>query len=77
VDEAYDALLARPLGWISKHVFLDLGDRTLIDGTLDGMARIARRTAGALTRVQTGQLQLYLVLALAGLVAALWWSTHV
>jgi len=74
VDELYDAVLGRPLTWISKNVFLDLGDRAILDGTLDGMAKIARRTAGALARVQTGQLQLYLLLALAGLVAALWWS---
>ena len=74
VDELYEAALGRPLNWISKNVFLDLGDRAIIDGTLDGMANIARRTAGALARVQTGQLQLYLLLALAGLVAALWWS---
>jgi NADH-quinone oxidoreductase subunit L len=77
VDELYDALLGRPLTWISKHVFLDFGDRAVLDGTLDGLARVARRTAGVLARVQTGQLQLYLTLALAGLVAALWWATHV
>jgi len=77
VDELYDALLARPLTWISKNVFLDLGDRALIDGTLDGMARLARRTAGVLARVQTGQLQLYLLLALAGVVGSLWWISHV
>jgi len=77
VDELYDALLARPLTWISKKVFLDLGDRALIDGTLDGMARLARRTAGVLARVQTGQLQLYLLLALAGVVGSLWWTSHV
>ena len=63
--------------WISKKVFLDLGDRALIDGTLDGMARLARRTAGVLARVQTGQLQLYLLLALAGVVGSLWWTSHV
>jgi hypothetical protein len=54
VDELYDALLARPLTWISKNVFLDLGDRALIDGTLDGMARLARRTAGVLARGADG-----------------------
>jgi NADH-quinone oxidoreductase subunit L len=77
VDELYEAMLGRPLTWISKHVFLDFGDRAVLDGTLDGLARVARRTAGVLARVQTGQLQLYLLLALAGLVAALWWASHV
>jgi NADH-quinone oxidoreductase subunit L len=77
VDELYEALLGRPLTWISKRVFLDFGDRAVLDGTLDGLARVAKRTAGVLARVQTGQLQLYLMLAIAGLVAALWWASHV
>ena len=74
VDEAYDALFARPLQWVSERVFLGLGDRVLLDGSLHGLAGFARRTAGALSRVQTGNLQLYLFLALLGLVAALGWS---
>jgi NADH-quinone oxidoreductase subunit L len=72
VDEAYDALLARPLQWISRYVFLGLGDRILLDGSLHGLAGLARRTAGALARVQTGNLQLYLFLAVVGVLAALW-----
>jgi NADH-quinone oxidoreductase subunit L len=77
VDEAYDRLIARPLTWVSRAVFLNIGDRVLLDGSLNGMAHLARRTAGVLARVQTGNLQLYLLLALAGLAAALWWSaTH-
>jgi NADH-quinone oxidoreductase subunit L len=72
VDEIYDALLGRPLHWISQHVFLGLGDRMLLDGSLHGLANLARRTAGALARVQTGNLQLYLFLAMLGLLAALW-----
>ena len=70
----YDALLARPLHWISERVFLGLGDRVLLDGSLHGLAGFARRTAGVLGRVQTGNLQLYLFFALAGLVVALGWS---
>jgi NADH-quinone oxidoreductase subunit L len=78
VDEAYDALIGRPLEWVSRRVFLGLGDRILLDGSLNGMASLARRAAGVLSRVQTGNLQLYLTLALVGLIAALWWSwSHV
>jgi NADH-quinone oxidoreductase subunit L len=74
IDELYDRMLMRPLAWISERVFLGLGDRVLLDGTLHGLAGFARRTAGALVRVQTGNLQFYLFLALAGLVAALAWA---
>ena len=64
----------QPLAWISERVFLVLGDRVLLDGSLHGLAGLARRTAGAFARVQTGNLQLYVFLALAGLVAALAWA---
>jgi hypothetical protein len=46
----------------------------LLDGTLHGLTGFARRTAGVLARVQTGNLQFYLFLAVLGLVAALGWS---
>jgi NADH-quinone oxidoreductase subunit L len=74
VDEAYDRLLGRPLVWLSDRVFLNLGDRVLLDGTLNGMARLAQRTAGVFSRVQTGNLHLYALLVLAGSVAVLAWS---
>ena len=74
IDELYDAVLGRPLQWISDRVFLRLGDRFLIDGSLNGLADLARRGAGALGRVQTGNLHLYAFLVLLGLVTALAWS---
>jgi hypothetical protein len=55
-------------------VFLGIGDRLLIDGALDGLARLAHRAAGGLARVQTGNLHLYALLALAGAVVALAWG---
>jgi NADH-quinone oxidoreductase subunit L len=74
IDELYDRLFNRPLLWISDRIFLRLGDRALIDGSLDGMAANAQRAAGLLGRVQTGSLHLYAFLVLLGLVAALVWS---
>ena len=73
VDELYDAVLNRPLNWISDRVFLRLGDGLLIDGSLNGLAAIAQRAAGRLSRVQTGNLQFYLLLAVLGVVACLGW----
>ncbi|MBP6513990.1 MAG: NADH-quinone oxidoreductase subunit L [Steroidobacteraceae bacterium] len=74
VDELYAAVIARPLEWVSSNVFLRLGDRMLLDGTLHGFAAMARRSAGLLARVQTGNLNLYLLLALGGVAAAVAWS---
>ena len=74
VDELYERLINRPLVWVSDRVFLRLGDRQLIDGTLNGLAALGQRSAGWLARVQTGQLHLYALLVLGGIIAALLWS---
>jgi NADH-quinone oxidoreductase subunit L len=73
VDELYDAVLRRPLHWISDRIFLGIGDRFLIDGSLNGMAALAQRAAGRLSRVETGSLQLYVLFAVLGVVACLAW----
>jgi NADH-quinone oxidoreductase subunit L len=73
VDELYEAILGRPLHWISDRVFLGLGDRLLIDGSLHGLAALTRRASGRLSRVQTGQLQWYLAMAVIGVVGCLVW----
>ena len=74
VDEAYDALIGRPLLWVSDRVFLRLGDQTLFDGSLHGLAALSRRTAGGFSRVQNGNLHWYALLVLFGIIVALAWS---
>ena len=54
-------------------VFLRGGDRFMIDGTLHGLAATTRRVAGRLGRVETGQLQWYVAMAVLGLVGCLVW----
>ncbi len=73
VDELYDRVINRPLLWISDAIFLRVGDRFLIDGTLNGLASVAQRAAGRLSRVQTGSLHKYAFLVLVGMVASLVW----
>jgi NADH-quinone oxidoreductase subunit L len=73
VDEFYELVIGRPLNWISDTVFLKLGDRLLIDGTLNGLAALAQGAAGRLSRVQTGSLHKYALMVLAGMVASLVW----
>jgi NADH-quinone oxidoreductase subunit L len=73
VDELYENVLGRPLNWISERIFLGLGDRFLIDGSLNGMASLAQRAAGRLSRVETGNLQFYVLLAVLGVIASLAW----
>ena len=72
VDEAYEALIHKPLLWVSERVFLGLGDRTLFDGTLHALAAMSRGTAAVLARLQTGNLHFYAFLVLAGIAGALY-----
>ena len=76
VDEIIVATLWRPLLAISDRVFLAIGDRMLIDGTLNGLAATARRAAGRLSRIENGQLQFYVALAVVGVVACLAWMLN-
>jgi NADH-quinone oxidoreductase subunit L len=76
VDELYERLFVKPLAWVSEHVFLRAGDKLLLDGTLNGLAGLAQRTAGLFTRLQTGSLHLYALMVSAGLVGALLWSWY-
>ena len=73
VDELYQAVLYRPLHWLSDRVFLGLGDRLLIDGSLHGLAAITRRASGRLSRIENGQLQWYVAMAVIGVVGCLVW----
>ena len=74
IDELYENVIGRPLVWVSGFVFLHLGDRKLLDGTLNGLAALGQRSAARLGRVQTGNLHLYAWFVLAGIVGALLWS---
>jgi NADH-quinone oxidoreductase subunit L len=73
VDELMENFIHRPLLWLSRRVFLGVGDRFLIDGSLNGMAALAQRAAVRLGRIETGSLQLYVLFVVAGAVACLAW----
>ncbi|MDE2371229.1 MAG: NADH-quinone oxidoreductase subunit L [Burkholderiales bacterium] len=75
-DEFYAMAIGRPLVWISDKIFLGLGDRILLDGTLNGLGAIGRGSGGVLSRIQAGKLNLYLWFVLVGIVGALLWSWH-
>ncbi len=75
IDELYERVIGRPLVWISDRVFLRLGDRALLDGTLNGLAALGaarRRAARAACRPAACTCTRWFVLA--GIVGALLWS---
>jgi NADH-quinone oxidoreductase subunit L len=70
VDEAYDALVVRPLLAFSRAGLWRWVDGRLIDGLMvHGAARASRALGWVGSRLQTGQVSVYLVLFLVG---ALW-----
>ena len=70
VDEAYDAAVVRPLVWLSRNVLWKGVDQGLVDGAaVNGSAGLSRGLGWIGSRLQTGQVGIYVVLFLVG---ALW-----
>ena len=74
VDEVYEQLLGRPLLWLSERVILRASDRWLLDGTLHGLAALARFSARVLGHMQSGRLQRYVLWLMLAIAGALWWN---
>jgi NADH-quinone oxidoreductase subunit L len=69
VDEIYDALLVRPLVWISRLVLWKGVDQGLVDGAaVNGSASFAKGLGWLGSRLQSGQLGFYVAIFLLGAV---------
>ena len=70
VDEIYDALIVRPVVWLSRFVLWKGVDQGVVDGAaVNGTAKLSRGLGWLGSRLQTGQVGIYVVLFLFG---ALW-----
>jgi NADH-quinone oxidoreductase subunit L len=70
VDELYDAVLVRPVVWLSRVVLWKGVDQGVVDGVgVNGTAWASRLVGGGLRLLQTGQVGIYVVLFLVG---AIW-----
>ena len=70
VDEIYDAILVRPLVWLSRIVLWKAVDQGVVDGAaVNGTAKLSQGLGWLGSRLQTGQVGVYVVLFLVG---ALW-----
>jgi NADH-quinone oxidoreductase subunit L len=70
VDELYDTLIVRPLVWLSRFVLWKGVDQGVVDGAaVNGTAKLSRGLGWLGSRLQTGQVGIYVVLFLVG---ALW-----
>jgi NADH-quinone oxidoreductase subunit L len=70
VDEIYDAVFVRPLVWLSRMVLWRTVDQGIVDGgAVNGTAKLSQGLGWLGSRLQTGQVGIYVVLFLVG---ALW-----
>ena len=73
VDEIYDALIVRPLVWLSREVLWKRIDQQVVDGAaVNGTARGARALGWANRWLQTGQVGMYVALFVIGVLVILW-----
>ncbi len=66
VDEIYDAVIVRPLEFISKVILWKGVDENSIDGSVDGWGRRARDLGGVLRHLQSGSIRNYATWVLTG-----------
>jgi NADH-quinone oxidoreductase subunit L len=59
VDEIYAAVIIRPFLWISTNVLWHVVDERVIDGTVNGVARVAREVGGQARELQSGNARSY------------------
>ncbi len=72
IDELYDAVIVRPLVWVSRDVLWRFVDQRLVDGVgVNGTARVSQALGWLGSKLQTGELGIYVVLFVAGVVLVL------
>ena len=68
VDEIYAALIVRPLLWISTNLLWHGVDEGVIDGVVNGSARVARASGSQFRKLQSGNMRSYASWVLIGAV---------
>jgi NADH-quinone oxidoreductase subunit L len=79
VDELYATVIVRPLVWLSTDLLWHAVDEGAIDGTVNGVAEVARDSGGILRRVYSGNVRTYaawIVLGAVVLISILIWMAH-
>ena len=80
VDEVYNAALVQPIFLTSLHLLWGFIDKIVIDGLVNGAARLARFVSDVVRRAQTGDVQVYAFSMVVGLLLMFgyfvygWWS---
>ena len=73
VDEAYEAVVVKPIEKGSEKVLWKFTDATIIDGIVNGAAKLVDSISGTIRKIQTGVAQFYAVIMMAGIALVLLW----
>jgi NADH-quinone oxidoreductase subunit L len=68
IDEIYQALIIRPLYWLSERLLWHKVDIGIIDRLVNAVAHVVQRDSEVLSRVQTGYARTYAGILVAGAV---------
>ena len=73
VDEIYDAIIVLPIVQTSREFLWKFVDVTIIDGTVNGIGKAVRGSAGGLRHMQSGYVRTYAGWILLGAVLVVVW----
>jgi NADH-quinone oxidoreductase subunit L len=73
VDEAYDAAVVNPIKKGSEKILWNFTDTNIIDGVINGTAKLIGIISGKIRKIQTGVAQVYAIVMMIGILAALFW----
>lgn len=76
VDEFYYAAVVDPIYHLSVRVLWRITDVQIVDGAVNGIARVIGRIGEIVRRIQTGYAQSYAVMMMVGIVLVVWYLAN-
>jgi NADH-quinone oxidoreductase subunit L len=73
LDEAYDAAIVKPVVNGSEKILWNITDNKLIDGFINGIAKLIDKISGSIKKIQTGVAQSYALVMVLGILIAIFW----
>ncbi len=73
IDETYDTVVVNPIVKVSDKFLWKINDAKIIDGTINGSAKLIDKISGQIRKMQTGVAQFYALIMILGIVLSLFW----
>lgn len=73
IDEIYEAVIVKPINVFSEAFLWKINDNKIIDGVVNGTAKLVEIISNNIRKMQTGVAQFYALIMVAGIAAALFW----